>query len=95
MVLDNTTYSHHFLTLIGNDRKKNQLKNLVTDLSVENWAGIQMSENDLAMKENPHRLLRTIGTFDFTNRSWFMFLAESHVTITRRRREAKNGNRVI
>lgn len=51
--------------LIGNDGKTNQLQNLGTDLSVENWAGIQTSENDLAMKENPSRI-----TQDYRY-SWF------------------------
>lgn len=65
MVFDHTTHSHHSLILIGNDRKTNQLKNLGTDLSVENWAGIETSENDLVMKENPSQI-----TQDYRY-SWF------------------------
>lgn len=65
MVLNNTTHSHHSLILIGNDRKTNQLKNLGTDLSVENWAGIQTGENDLAMKENPSQIIQ------YCKYSWF------------------------
>lgn len=64
----NGTWSYNSfppLILIGNDRKTNQVKNLGTDLSVENWAGIETSENDLAMKENPSQI-----TQDYRY-SWF------------------------
>lgn len=50
MVLDNTTHAHHSFILIGKHRKTNKFKKNGIDLSVENWAGIQTGENDLAMK---------------------------------------------